>query len=121
MKILVLSAALLLVPAAAYAAPLACSSRPDTNVPDLKSIASVLPAKAHKIALDAVGGAARPTRDAELTTVDGCLVYRFDMVLLDGQHREVVVDAGNGDVLWSSGQPSRVIIDPALPEPAPLR
>ena len=122
MKTLIL-AALLTVPAAASAAPLACSQRTSTNVPDLKSIAAVQPAKAHKIAIDAVGGAVRPTREGELTTIDGCLVYRFDMELMNGEHRDVVVDAGNGDVLWVGGAPEPVVIAPTLrePPPAPLR
>ena len=122
----ILPALLLAAPLAAGAAGLACSYRPSTNVPDLKSVARVLPDKAHRIALDAVGGSAKADRGA-LVTLDSCLVYRFEIDLLDGQKREVIVDAGNGDVLSVGGAPAPVIIEPVVvervlvpvPEPAP--
>jgi hypothetical protein len=111
-----LIASLLLAPLASQAVP--CSQtvsgiRP--NMP-LSEEARVTPAKAHQIALDAVGGAARFDTGV-LQVQDGCLIYRFDFKRTrDAAREHVFVDAGNGDVLALGEEASRVLI---VPEPGP--
>jgi len=91
---------LLLAPFASIAASAACTQRPNVTTDDLKSLAAISPAKAHRIALDAVGGSAKSDTGVLEVNGDNCLVYRFNLKPVDGRANEtVVVDAGDGSVL----------------------
>jgi hypothetical protein len=108
------------LPFAVQAMP--CNLPASSNGPDLKVQARVSPGKAHQIALDSIGGSARSTDDGRLEVMDGCVVYRYDFTLRGRKgHQEVVVDAGNGDVLSSAGDSSRLAIEPRTPVSGELR
>jgi hypothetical protein len=97
--ILVLS---LIAPVSAFAAGLACDTRPAKNTPAsaLPGLARISKAEAQKKALARLKSPSAEFVSAELEVEEGCLVYSFD-IRLPGKSgvEEIMVDAGTGKIV----------------------